>query len=501
MTFSLKRIFVFFCGALGISLLALGALALRNDPAAERRKVFEQTWLTVNEKFYDRNMNGLDWPAVRKTYLRKLRDTENSTDLYWKVLNPMLALLETSHVGAISPSSAALYDLTDVPQAYVPAGNIDICGGLSMVFPMRVVSARVTKVDTGSFLHMQGVRVNWRMQGWSQSSQEPGSDLKLDFTSTQGETFSFPVNSADPRSPNENAAKEDLKSLSALLIARADPGTILNMESLGLSVTIGKSAALPLVVDVLNGSEAESAGIEPGSTVIQYNRKNGLDGIYTVDAKLVSPSGNAYTAAFKFPKCDLPDRAATLLPGNILLLRFDKFQPDIVPWLDEQLRIKPSAVVIDLRRNAGGDANVLTQVMGRFMDAGIPVIEEIRAEHSKVITAAAAPEVFRQPVAVLISRLSTSAAEVAAGALQFHGRAKLFGQTTGGDVVLSNKFRLADGGIVQVAIADARGLDGRRLENVGVKPDVEIVPTLQTIRAGRDVVLEAALSNLTKTTH
>jgi C-terminal processing protease CtpA/Prc len=72
----------------------------------------------------------------------------------------------------------------------------------------------------------------------------------------------------------------------------------------------------------------------------------------------------------------------------------------------------------------------------------------------------------------------------------------LYGQHTGGDVLLASSFQLADGGIVQVATADIRGADGRRLEDEGVKVDKEVRPTLAAIRASRDLVLEAAQTDL-----
>jgi carboxyl-terminal processing protease len=38
--------------------------------------------------------------------------------------------------------------------------------------------------------------------------------------------------------------------------------------------------------------------------------------------------------------------------------------------------------------------------------------------------------------------------------------------------------------------------DGSRFEGVGIRPDVEIAPNLDDVRAGRDVVLETARRRL-----
>lgn len=43
---------------------------------------------------------------------------------------------------------------------------------------------------------------------------------------------------------------------------------------------------------------------------------------------------------------------------------------------------------------------------------------------------------------------------------------------------------------------DVRWPDGRQLQRVGLKPDVEVAPTIAGIRAGRDEVLEKAVEYL-----
>jgi carboxyl-terminal processing protease len=125
----------------------------------------------------------------------------------------------------------------------------------------------------------------------------------------------------------------------------------------------------------------------------------------------------------------------------------------------------------------------------------------MRADREEILTASSAPGVFKGPLAVLLSPLSSSASEVSASALRENERALLYGQDTLGNVLVANTFQLLDGGILQVATADVRGADGRRLENVGVKVDKQLKPTLAAIKDGRDVVLEAALTDLKQALH
>jgi hypothetical protein len=461
--------------------------------------VFEQAWKVVDEKYFDRTMGGLDWQAVRKNFERKLGDTKSTTDLYWKVITPMLALLESSHVLAISPVDAQPYSIQDLPMAATPASNLESCGGLLTSFFQRHISSRVVAVDEKSFLSAQGIRSGWRFLGAS-APDENTPVSALIFMSPAGEQLT--IGTQMPGWSVDTAAlKNDLSSLGVLRAKNVDAATEVRMESIGLAITAGQGTRPATVVDLINGSEAERAGVEPGSIITSFRRRNGTDGVFTVDANFISPSGAPYSAAFKFRMCDVPDRSAKLLPGNVLYLSFNSFQADVVPWIDAQLLQQADAVVLDLRRNGGGSAAAMLEILARFVDAGTAISQVIRADGTETLRTSAAPRSFKGPVAVLISSLSASAAEVSASALRLYDRAKLYGSSTRGAVLLSNSFRLMDGGIVQVAVADMRGPDGKRLENVGVKPDFEIMPTLETVRAGRDVVLEAALADLKQTLH
>ena len=96
------------------------------------------------------------------------------------------------------------------------------------------------------------------------------------------------------------------------------------------------------------------------------------------------------------------------------------------------------------------------------------------------------------PLVVLIGPASASAAEVTAAALRNHRRALLVGGESAGAVLLSQAYPLPDGGKVTVAIADVLTPDGRRLEGVGVSPDLPVAQTLAAVRADRDLPLEAA---------
>jgi C-terminal processing protease CtpA/Prc len=105
---------------------------------------------------------------------------------------------------------------------------------------------------------------------------------------------------------------------------------------------------------------------------------------------------------------------------------------------------------------------------------------------------------YAGPLVILVGPSSASAAEVLAAAVQDHARGRIVGRTTNGSVLASQSFPLPDGGHVQVPTHDFMRIDGRRIEGVGVEPDIVVIPTLEDVRAGRDPALERALAELEK---
>jgi carboxyl-terminal processing protease len=86
-----------------------------------------------------------------------------------------------------------------------------------------------------------------------------------------------------------------------------------------------------------------------------------------------------------------------------------------------------------------------------------------------------------------------SASEVLAQGLRDAGRARVFGRRTAGAVLASTVERLPSGDGFQYPTARFEFASGTIIEGIGVVPDVEVLPTRETLLAGRDVVLEAAV--------
>ena len=73
---------------------------------AWKRDAFDEVWNTVNERYYDAKMNGVNWLAVRAAHEARIMDSPND-DRYWELLDRMTGELKDSHTRVHGPKQVA----------------------------------------------------------------------------------------------------------------------------------------------------------------------------------------------------------------------------------------------------------------------------------------------------------------------------------------------------------------------------------------------------------
>lgn len=104
--------------------------------------------------------------------------------------------------------------------------------------------------------------------------------------------------------------------------------------------------------------------------------------------------------------------------------------------------------------------------------------------------------IYAGKVAVLTGARTFSAAEdfvLAFNALQ---RGVTVGESTGGSTGQPLRFTLPGGGSARICIKRDLTPDGRDFVGKGLVPDIHAAPTVESVRAGSDPVLERALAHL-----
>lgn len=263
-----------------------------------------------------------------------------------------------------------------------------------------------------------------------------------------------------------------------------------------------------VVSEVMPNSPAQAAGVQSGWLV---QARNGVPLGETATFNLEPGETVTYDFVdehdrprpFTLKACVLSTadrREVRSMENGIVYLRFDGFDRASLHWLSDQLKLHrdASGAIVDLRYNHGGAFFSLEFILGEFFPRAVPLGTFVRRSgvESDKGSWQLFPARFAGKVVVLTDGGTASCAEIFAHVLRYYSRATIVGRPTAGAVVVSRFFSLPDGGMLQLAVEDFRGLDGQRLEGVGVKPDVTIPLTLADLRAGNDPDLAAAAARL-----
>ena len=263
------------------------------------------------------------------------------------------------------------------------------------------------------------------------------------------------------------------------------------------------------VYEVLHGSPAESAGVKPGWIVRSRNGQPLGDHLQmpllregeVVRWEFFDGHDRPVALTLTATRVSVARQEARALPGGFIYFRFDDFDWKQMRWLSRQLKAHRTApgVVVDLRQNPGGTVLALDFMVGEFFDRGFDYAESVDrggGRHDlRALTLGSAHYAGR--IAVLVDRVTASAAEIFAAAMQERRRGTVVGHPTAGYVLAARMRTLPDGGMLEYSDCDLHMRDGRRLEGRGVTPDV--VPpafTLDDLRTGRDPDLDAAVRAL-----
>lgn len=214
-------------------------------------------------------------------------------------------------------------------------------------------------------------------------------------------------------------------------------------------------------------------------------------------------------------RTDLQGRSAIdirRLAGNVGYIGIDSFDDEyIVSLVDRSLeRISDaSAVIIDLRRNAGGHTLLAFEVLGRFIGGTFethqwetPVYRAYFHARGRPVEwyrepagfqAGTRPAVYSRPVVLLVGARTMSAAEHFAVAFDFARRGVIVGEPTAGSTGHSLAVALPGGGRARITTTRDYYPDGTAFNGSGVVPAVTIRTTRDDVRCGRDGVLDAAL--------
>ena len=289
----------------------------------------------------------------------------------------------------------------------------------------------------------------------------------------------------------------------------------LDGEYEGIGAWVDTDAEYLTIISPMPGSPAEEAGLLPGDEVIAVDGEDmtGVDGNLVV-RRVLGPAGTTVLLTIRREgvaelfdvevvraRIELPSIESELLEEGIAYVRLYNFgvqtTGDLRQALHELLAEDPLGIVLDLRGNGGGFLNTAVDVASEFLEEGIVLIERHGDGSEDIFRANSGGAATDIPLVVLIDGGSASASEIVAGAIQDNERGLLIGEQSFGKGSVQNWTPLEDDqGAVRVTIARWYTPADRQINEVGLKPDIEVIADPEQVDPEVDTQLETAIEAL-----
>lgn len=146
---------------------------------------------------------------------------------------------------------------------------------------------------------------------------------------------------------------------------------------------------------------------------------------------------------------------------------------DVARLIEELQEAKVDGIVLDLRNNGGGSLNEAAALTDLFIDQG-PVVQ-IRTPERPIDRRlrSMSRALYRGPLVVMVNRLSASASEIFAGAIQDYSRGLIVGSQTFGKGTVQSVSELKEGNL-KLTESKFYRVSGDSTQHRGVIPDIEL---------------------------
>ncbi len=281
---------------------------------------------------------------------------------------------------------------------------------------------------------------------------------------------------------------EDLKRLKA-----QNKGVF---EGIGLEIT--SKDGLIAVVSPYQDTPAFRQGLQPNDIIIAVDdiKTKGLR-IMEVSEKIRGEKGKPVTLTIERHGWETPKdivlirdtishrtiKAFQIEPGfgYVRIINFlGTTEKDFKAALNNLAKTSPlEGLILDLRYNPGGLLNQSLGVADFFLNTGIIATTESRIKsNNKTYYARLGTQGHNYPIVIIINEGSASGTEIVASALRTHHRAVLVGERSFGKGFMQAIFPVKTGGAIRLTTSMLLTPDGKKIQNVGIAPDLDINPSL-----------------------
>jgi carboxyl-terminal processing protease len=289
----------------------------------------------------------------------------------------------------------------------------------------------------------------------------------------------------------------------------------------GIGAELGYDEEYIIIITPLDGSPAKEAGIRPGDIILSVDGEEVTrgDDVYSIVEKIRGESGtvvtlevlhkgNSESTQIEITRGEItvPSMTVEFLEDDIAYLDLARFtDSNYREWVNnwenttqEVIDNNVNKMILDLRSNPGGFFDAAIHAADDFLSGTeIISIQEDGQGNQKEFTSENGGDLTDMELVVLVDAGSASASEILAGALKYHGAAKIVGESTYGKGTAQAIEDFYDGSSLHVTVYKWLLPDGSWINQDNlITPDFEVEYTDENFKEGSDPQLDKAIELL-----
>ena len=287
----------------------------------------------------------------------------------------------------------------------------------------------------------------------------------------------------------------------------AEQNTNIDAKIVGIGVNIMSIDGKIVIISVVEGTPAFSAGIKPGDIILKVGKTDASGKTISDVASLIRGELDTtvnielmrkkqkFTKTIKREEIKIKNIKANVIDKNIGYIQIVSFiSSDMTTEFVEALEKTQNCqgLILDLRGNSGGLMPNAVVIADMFLTQGHIVSIVDREKQKSVIDAQSKPYAINKPLVILIDEGTASASEILSGALKDNHKAILVGKKTFGKGMVQKIYPLPNQTGMNLTIAKYLTPKGYDINQKGISPDYEINYTEDDFIKDKDPQLDEA---------
>lgn len=287
-----------------------------------------------------------------------------------------------------------------------------------------------------------------------------------------------------------------------------------NYVGIGIYMIVNYEKGTIEVVETMEGSPAEEAGLKAGDLIIKVDGEEiTVNNVKEMSDKIKGEEDTKVQLGIKREEKELEVEVerkrievshinSKMMENNIAYIQITDFDGGAAKEFKENYenieRQGAKSLVIDIRDNGGGVVDESIDILEMICDKGSTLLIETDKNGKEDITKSEKNPIINMPIIVLVNENTASASEILAGALKDNHKATIIGTKTYGKGVIQSLMKLKDGSGLKTTIAEYCTPSRNKINKVGIEPDikVELPNDVKELTEENDKQLQRALEEL-----